>query len=154
MNELILNLFSILGLEPKDGKVYDTDRNAFLIFHGGNLIISNTIIKHKRDVEFDPLSNTKLAEYLLTVLFAKEGQDNGLFVLTYGLEDIILPYDKIKVFRCSVSTNNGNLLSDRYYNPSLAYIDIMYMLTGMPKPNLHMWDYTKQHVLERMAKKK
>lgn len=153
-NQVIYDLLNMLGLEERDGKVFDTDTGSFLIFNGGFLILNQTTIIHRRDTKFDPIHNLKLTEYLLNVLFKKEAQDNGLYVYSFGLNDNINPVTLLKTFQCVVTTNQSEIRSDLFYNCNLAYIHCMYRITGFPMNTLHMYDYKESEMLERIQKKK
>lgn len=153
-NRIIFDLLNMLGLEEKDGKVFDTDTMTFLIFNGGFLTVGPTTILHRRDVRFDPIHNMKLTEYLMNVLFTKEAQENGLYVYSFGLNDHVNPVTLLKTFQCVVITNNGEVKSDIYYNCNLAYIDCMYRITGTPNYDMHMADYKESELYERLKNKK
>lgn len=152
---ITFDLLNMLGLEEKNGKVYDADLNTYLIFNGGFLVLGPTTILHKRDIKFDPIRNMKLTEYLLNVLFQKESNDNGLYVYSFGLNDHINPVTLLKTFQCVVVTNKGEFGSDMFYNCNLAYIQCMYKITGTPAPpDIHSYDYSEKELYERIKNKK
>ena len=153
-NRIIFDLLNMLGLEEKDGKVLDTDTRSFLVFNGGFLTVGPTAILHRRDNRFDPIHNIKLTEYLMNVLFAKEAQENDLYVYSFGLNDNINPVTLLKTFQCVVVTNNGEIMSDLYYNSNLAYIHCMYKITETPIYDIHTVDYKESELIERMKNKK
>lgn len=152
---ITFDLLNMLGLEEKNGKVYDADLNTYLIFNGGFLVLGPTTILHKRDIKFDPIRNMKLTEYLLNVLFQKESNDNSLYVYSFGLNDHINPVTLLKTFQCVVVTNKGEFGSDMFYNCNLAYIQCMYKITGTPAPpDIHSYDYSEKELYERIKNKK
>lgn len=153
-NRIIYDLLTMLGLEEREGKIYDSDLESFLIFNGGFLILNETSIIHRRDIKFDPVHNVKLTEYLLNVFFKKEEQDNGLYIYSFGLTDYINPVTLLKTFQGVVTSNQSEIRSDFFYNCNLAYIHCMYLISGFPSEDIHMYDYTEKDMYERMQKKK
>lgn len=152
-DRIIFDIMNMLGLEERQGRVYDQDTDSFLIYNGGFLTVGPTITLHKKDTRFDPIHNVKLTEYLMNVLFSKETRDNGMYVYSFGLSDYTNPVTLLKTFVCNITTNNGTIMSESYYNCNLAYIDCMYQISNTFKTDLHYADYTEKELFERMNKK-
>lgn len=150
IDNLYFDVFNILGLELRDNKIFDTDRNSFLLYKSGFLIYGPTNIIHKKDTVFDIIHNYKLTEYLLQVLLSKEYEENGLYVQSYGLESTqTLP----KIYTMYAVTNKGTFESSKYYNSNLAIIDFMYFIAGLDSSLIHEYDYTKEESLDRINNK-
>lgn len=130
---LLNNLLNVLGLQIKDNKIYDQDSFTYLVYNEGYLYPINIIgmINHKKDTEFDPISNAKLAKYLFNMLLTKESEDNDLYVNSFGSAPSQSTPPK---YRLEVSTNNGHFASGYYYLESLQYIEMMFQITGSPIP--------------------
>lgn len=151
ISPIITDLLNILGLQPKDNKIYDTDAFTFLVYNGGYLYIPNSAgaIQHKKDTEFNPIANVKLAKYLFNMLLTKEAEDNSLYVNSFGSAPQSSSAMPVK-YRLEVSTNNGHFQSDYYFLESLQYIQVMFMITGTPVPvDLKQFDMTKDQILEK-----
>ena len=147
VDNLYFDVFNILGLELRDNKVFDIDKNSFLLYKGGFLIYGPTAIIHKRDTIFDCLHNYKLTEYLLQVLLSKEQEENGFYVQSYGIESTTsLP----KIYTMYAITSKGAYESLHYYNSNLAIIDFMYSIVGLNTQSLHEYDYTKEEAIDRI----
>ena len=131
---LLNNLLNVLGLQIKDNKIYDQDNFTFLVYNGGYLYPANTIgmINHKKDIEFDPIANAKLAKYLFNMLLTKETEDNDLYVNSFGSAPSVTAVPP--KYRLEVSTKGGHFNSEYYYMESLQYIEMMFQITGSPIP--------------------
>lgn len=152
MNETDLNtnILMLLGCGVENGRLFDYDTGQYLIFNGNYITTPESVIVHKRDVRFDPLRNSKLCEYLVNVMIAKETNENGLYVTVMSTEDnpnSIPPCIGKKII---LVTNRGNYVTEYYYNYCLACIDLIHLLAQVPvqKGYLRNFDYTKDQLIK------
>lgn len=152
--EVYIEMLNMLGLTIRNGKVYDNDNMSFLLYKGNYICTRDCPVIHRKDTILD-ISNIKLMEYLANVLFTKEANENGLFVsimaTTESKPTLEHPYIKRGV---ELKTNQGDFVTDQYYNYSLAIINLFYLVSGMPLAyNLHQFDYTEAQMKEMYGKK-
>lgn len=143
MNFVESEVLNILGLqvEPTTGRIFDSDKMVFLTFNNNYIYTDTSLIIHKRDIKFDMFGNMKLAEYLFNVLLKKESEENGLYVqMVSFLEDTSSDYIKRALY---VRSSAGEFQSKYYYNICLAYINLVYLISGTPMSfELKSFDYT------------
>lgn len=155
MTNIDFEILNILGLsvDSSTGRIFDVDKGVFLIFNNNYVYTEDSLIIHKGDVAFDIMGNPKLAEYLMNVLLQKESEENGLYAqMILLLEDFnsTPPYTK-RALDLKTGTNI-NIQTQYYYNTCLAYIEMIYLISGIPiSIDLHTFDYTIQQ-LEKMYK--
>lgn len=157
IDQMQIELLNIIGLDIKDnGRLFDQDTNQFLTFNGRYIIVREKApIIHKGDVEFDPIHNRKLAEYLLNVLICKEKQDNGLYIKMMYINERFDPKNPQAINKKSlvVTTAIDTIETHKYYNYCLACIEMIYLISGTPLSfDLSAIDYTKQQMEECILK--
>ena len=111
-NEILL----LLGCGVENGRLFDYDTKQYLIFNGNYITTPDSVIVHKRDVRFEPLRNSKLAEYLLNVMLNKEAVENGLYVTVMSVVDNPESISPCIGKGLSLSTNMGIINTSYYYN--------------------------------------
>lgn len=148
--ELYTEILMLLGCGIQSGRVFDFDTRQYLIYNGNYITTPESLIIHKRDVQFDPLKNSKLCEYLVNVVIQKESKENGLYVQamhTIENPESIPPCIGRGIL---LVTNNGTITTEYYYNYCLACIDLIHRICQVPTPAgyLRSFDYTKSQLLE------
>lgn len=144
-NEILL----LLGCGVENGRLFDYDTKQYLIFNGNYITTPDSVIVHKRDVRFEPLRNSKLAEYLLNVMLNKEAVENGLYVTVMSVVDNPESIPPCIGKGLSLSTNMGIINTSYYYNYCIACIDLIHRIAGVPIDTgyLRGFDYTKEQLL-------
>ena len=148
--ELNYELLLLLGCGIENGKIYDYDTQQYLIYNGNYITTPDTLIVHKRDVRFDPLRNSKLAEYLVNVMINKEAQENGLYVTVMSTVDNPESNPPCIGRAITLTTNHGTIVTGYYYNYCIACIELIHRLAQVPTDFsfLRSFDYTKSQLLE------
>lgn len=144
-------VLTILGLGIVDNKIYDYDKDKFVMFKGGNICTGDCLVFHKKDIKFDLLENIKLAEYFMNILFVKEEEDNGLYIQYFNIinsTESLYPLRSIEV-----NTNIGKYTTDFFHNYCLAIIHLIYIMTGTPLSfSLHELDFSKERLIQLYSK--
>lgn len=155
LNNIYTEILNILGLEVRNGRIFDLDKGQYLIFNGNYIYTDNSVIIHRRDIKLNLLTNNKLVEYFLNVLFQKEAEENGFYVQMMSLVDHPNnnpPYLKRAI---NIITTMGTYQSDYFFNCCLSYIHMMYLVSGTPLTfDLHQYDLTREQVFELYGDKK
>lgn len=148
----LMELLNIIGLGVKQGKLFDTDNSKYLTLSGKFIFIRElTPIIHKGDIEFDPLHNKKIAEYLLNVLICKEKEDNGLYIRMMYVNESFDPKNPHLITKKSlvIKTDTETIETHKYYNYCLACIEMIYLISGTPLMlDINAIDFTKEQVEE------
>lgn len=156
MNEELLyqEVLMFLGCGIMNGRLHDYDRKSYVIYNGNYIVTNQSIIVHKRDVRLDILRNSKLAEYMLSIMIDKESAENGLYVTAISSSDNPESVPPCIGKAVSLITNNGNITTSYYYNYCLACIEAIYQLAQVPDYHkLHSLDYTKEQLLALYAER-
>lgn len=91
---------------------------------------------HKGEVKFDPLMNFKQAQQLMSILLKLQEEDEGLYTqMFYDEKD-----SSGEKTRIVIRTNMGVYTSQYYYNISLGYLELIFVLSGIPVENLMEFD--------------
>lgn len=142
--EMYYNLFLELGLAVNnDGYLYDTESNIVLKFKDKYIKAAMTrtpVYPGAFDIVFDPSQNYMLMVYMMGYYIDKEssnGEDRIGFIAQYIDEDRSTD-DKIQ--RVVVKTRNGNIYSQYYHNIFLAYIEMVFILSGNTSLDLSNFD--------------
>ena len=91
---------------------------------------------HKGEVKFDPLINFKQAQQLFSIFLQLQEEDEGLYTqMFYDEKD-----PSGEKTRIMVRTNLGNFASQYYYNISLGYLELIFVLSGINAENLMEFD--------------
>lgn len=166
--QIIINkLLNIIGLSVMNNTIYDEDTYSYLDYNGGKLKLTNDGFFHIRDFVFDPIHDVEQVKYLFTVFTCKEEKDNGLYIQSLGINNIVNANNTVTLedgytvtpikYRLHVDTNEGSMDSLAYYNMSLCYIDIIFRLSGIMdmfqdfKEYIKSIDDTGEQVAYRMA---
>lgn len=162
-NELIkrveLEILSVLGFEYVNGKVFDQDSMDYVIYNDGYILDpDNSYIIHSNDTIFDIIGNYKLTETLFKIFLAKENEDNGLYVFSSSIIDEE-KYNVDRYLRRAVRLECTSPIiafeSKKYFNLNLAYIELMYMISGYPLDlNLSELDYTEESMKDKFMKRR
>lgn len=139
MEEIYELLLSTIGLSFKNGRLYDDDKGAYLLFKGGKHIVKPDyqILRDKSVVVFDPLMNKALMAYLFQVYIDKETEDGNLYLTSFQVVFENNQKDRTDLTRRKLLmiVGNGIQVETRYYYiESLAYMEAVFIATGM---NLH-----------------
>lgn len=157
-NIIIRDILNMVGLDIKQGKIYDIDKMAYLIYNDGFLFIDDqSQLIHRKDNIFDPIGNVKLIKYIFEVFLNKEREDNGVYVLTLASAPYPdrVPNKPTKYRLETVTTRGAEYFSDYYFLESLQYIQSIYVMSGAPIPiDLHLLDYTRDQMEEMYNSKR
>lgn len=158
MKELYSLLMSTIGLSEREGRVYDDDNEAMLLYKHKYIAMDESYILRNNMMLFDPANNKNLANYLLTVYADKEAEDSGMYVQSfYTMSEIRNPgKDVPSRFKCSVlfaDTNIENNIDTKYYYlEGLAYIDAIFCMAGNPI-DLSQYDIDEKGALDAIQQR-
>lgn len=147
--ELNREILLLLGCGIENGKIFDYDAKQYLIYNGNYITTPESPIVHKKDVRFEPLRNSKLAEYLVNVMIAKESRENNLYVTVKSTVDNPESVSPCIGKGIVLVTNKGTFNTAYYYNYCLACIDLIHQIAQVPSiyGYLRCFDYTKDQLL-------
>ena len=154
-----LEVLSILGFRYVTGKLFDEETSDYVLYNGGYILDpDNSCIVHSNDTIFDLIGNYKLTEALFKIFLRKENEDNGLYVFSSSIIDEE-KYNVDRYLRRSVRLECTcpiiSFESKKYFNLNLAYIELMYMISGYPLDlNLADIDYTEESMKEKYMKRR
>ena len=118
---------SIVVSQSTNGEIYFNERmlkynpNGFTLVHNGEIM-------------FDPLNNFKQAQQLFSIFLQFQEEDEGLYTQMFYDEKM---GDKTRIF---IRTDQGNFVSQYYYNISLGYLELILAMSGVMVENLFMFD--------------
>lgn len=146
MDEIYNLLLSTIGLSFKNGRLFDDDKGALLLFKNKYIAESESNIIRADSMVFDLLNNRALTQYLFQVYIEKETEEGDLYLVNYGIvfendnKDRTIPTRR----KVLMVVGNGAQVETRfYYNESLAYIEAIFLISGtMPLmlPDLSQFD--------------
>lgn len=146
MDEIYNLLLSTIGLSFKNGRLFDDDKGALLLFKNKYIAESESNIIRADSMVFDLLNNRALTQYLFQVYIEKETEEGDLYLVNYGIvfesnnKDRTIPTRR----KVLMVVGNGEQIETRfYYNESLAYIEAIFLISGtMPLmlPDLSQFD--------------
>lgn len=136
-NALYLDLLLAVGLGfDSAGRLIDTDSLVPIIFNGRRIIsLDNNTLRHFNDIDFDPLANNKLCDYILAIATAKLAEEDNVHVMVLRQDSrFSKQYNGKKIFKFSqiATTTESEIQSDFYYNMNLATIDLIFKLNHYP----------------------
>ena len=139
-------LLSTTGFCFKGGRLFDEDQQAFLLYKKKYIVEDEKYIMRDNSIVMDLLKNKKLAEYLFRVYIDKETAEGNLYLSTFTIvaekkvKDRSVPVRK----KLLMLVGDGAEVSTRYYyNESIAYIEAIFLASGMypiQLPNLEQYD--------------
>ena len=118
---------SIVVSQSTNGEIYFNERmlkynpNGFTLVHSGEIM-------------FDPLNNFKQAQQIFSIFLQFQEEDEGLYTQMFYDEK---NGDKTRIF---IRTDQGNFVSQYYYNISLGYLELILAMSGVMVENLFMFD--------------
>lgn len=141
--EMYYNLFLELGLAVNEnGYLYDIDNNIVLKFKDKYIKAAMTrvpVYPGAFDIVFDPSQNYMLMVYMMGYYIDKEvNNENKIGFIAQYIDEDKSTEDKLQ--RVVVKTRNGNICSRYYHNIFLAYIDIIFILSGNTSLDLSNFD--------------
>ena len=104
---------------------------------------------HNGEIMFDPLNNFKQAQQLFSIFLQFQEEDEGLY--TQMFYDEKNAEDKTRMF---LRTNEGNFVSQYYYNISLGYLELILALSGIVVENLFEFDSAPPVADEKKTRKR
>ena len=113
-----------VGLEvDKHGHVIDQDTGIQLQFKGKNMKVGQC---NRDEIQFDPLGNANVMASLFGYYISNRMAEDGRYVSTY------YSTTKEKNERGSIEVKEGDdvVSSDKFYNDSLKYGDLIFKLNG------------------------
>ena len=148
LKEMYYNLFIEIGLSiNNDQYIYDQDTGIVLKYKDKYMKMSFTgdVYAGRNDMVFDPITNYNLIVTLLGYYIEKEianGNDIG-YIADFKEEEfkreVYVKGERFKQ-RVVVKTKNGDFCSNYYYNLYLAYIEIIFILSGNTEYDLTNFD--------------
>lgn len=146
MDEIYNLLLSTIGLSFKNGRLFDDDKGALLLFKNKYIAESEFNIIRADSMVFDLLNNRALTQYLFQVYIEKETEEGDLYLVNYGIvfennnKDRTIPTRR----KVLMVVGNGEQIETRfYYNESLAYIEAIFLISGtmsLMLPDLSQFD--------------
>ena len=127
-------LLSTIGLSFRNGRLFDEDKDALLLFKNKYIVENESNINRNDSVLFDLVNNRALAQYLFQVYVEKETEDGNLYLVNYSIVPEIQTKDRSVISRRKILMviGNGNHVETRfYYNECLAYIEAIFVASGM-----------------------
>lgn len=136
VNHLYNLVLSCVDMKIKNITVVSQSTNGEIYFNERMLKynpIGFTLV-HTGEVMFDPLNNFKQAQQLFSIFLQFQEEDEGLYTQMFYDEK---NGDKIRIV---VKTDQGNFVSQYYYNISLGYLELILAMSGILVENLFMFD--------------
>ena len=128
-----------IGLESRDGRLYDQDSGTLMQFEGKDLIApgSNPI---KGTQEFDPYNNTRMMAQIFTWFtdaLAQSGEADEY--------DVIYNVDTGKgQGHIEMKNDTDKIVSGTYLRDQCKYADLILQLNGDDNPDLKEFDIPKE----------
>lgn len=135
---LYVDLLFALGITFNDnGILVDAENEIPILFNGKRIVSRDDCrIRHFNDIEFIPLYNNKLCEFLLTTLTPiKLEEDYNIHMRILSQETKFskeVNGKKIYKFSQLATTTQNEYQSEFYYNINLAMIDLIFKLNQYP----------------------
>lgn len=130
LNNLTYQIMCEIGLEiDNEMRVVDQDFGNVIMFKGKSLKASNDPLREpfigRNDIFFDPVNNFKLMSGLFQYYIQKLSNLEGrYFNIFYPVQ---LPSGKTYI---EIKENMNPIRSGSYFNPCIAYIDLIFRLNG------------------------
>lgn len=134
MEKIYNLLLSTIGLSFKNGRLFDEDKGALLLFKNKYIAESESNIMRGDSMVFDLLGNRALTQYLFQVYVEKETEDGNIYLVNYGIVPEIVTKDRTIPIRrklLMVIGDGDHVETHFYYNESLAYIEAIFLASGM-----------------------
>lgn len=134
MKSIYNTLLSTIGLSFKDGRLFDEDNMALLLFKNKYIAENEANIMRNNSILFDPKTNRALSQYLFQVYIEKETQEGNVYLTSYAIVPEKVTKDRSEMVRRKLQMilgNGAHVETKYYYNESLAYIEAIFLASGM-----------------------
>ena len=154
IKEVYGELLSMAGFCFKNGRLFDEDKQAFLLYKKKYIVEDESYIMRDNSIVMDLLKNKKLSQYMFQVYIDKETNEGNLYLSTFAVvnekrvKDKTIPVKK----KLLMLVGNGNEVSTHYYyNECLTYIEAIFLASGMHP--LQIPDLSEYDSIEEVIKK-